>query len=217
GAGLVDSYECDDQQRAFERIQDISKRQLVILLSSDAALFKRIESEIGSFPRASIIWRMAEPPGEWIESETPTFRCETSNIRKVWAQIRELLDQQKIPISENSRISVRRDQNQNTIDCGVTTPLTERIPVMLNATFHPGWQREDGGAIYAVTPFNMLTFLDRPTRLTYGRSLVEKLGVVFSIVTFILLFLWASFAKSIGMLKHIRRSHDRMISSREAR
>src|SRR4029077_3543191 len=44
GAVLVDSYECDDQQRAFERIQDISKRQLVILLSSDAALFKRIES-----------------------------------------------------------------------------------------------------------------------------------------------------------------------------
>lgn len=202
GAVLVDSYDCDNEDTAVDWIRNISKGKLVILLSSDAPLFRRIASDIAAFPHAKIVERIAEPSGEWMESETPTFRYDTSNIRKVWARIKKLLIEQEVPISQNAKIVISRDQNA--IAFSPATPLYERVPVMLNTTFHPDWKREDTGAIYAVTPFNMLTFADRPVRLTYGRSPVEKWAVALSAVTLILLILSPGLAKSFGPLKRRR-------------
>lgn len=48
-------------------------------------------------------------------------------------------------------------------------------------------QREDGEAVYAVTPFMMLTFIRQPARLIYGRRLSDRMAVVASASALLLL------------------------------
>ncbi|HYG80623.1 MAG TPA: hypothetical protein VD861_09565, partial [Pyrinomonadaceae bacterium] len=63
------------------------------------------------------------------------------------------------------------------------------VPVLINTTFHPNWRRDDGGVVYAATPFNMLTFVTAPTSLSYGRSGWDRAGTWASAGTLILLAL----------------------------
>jgi hypothetical protein len=80
-------------------------------------------------------------------------------------------------------------------------------PVLLATTFHPGWRREDGGKIYAATPFYILTFTDRPVSLRFGRDWYDVAALWVSGATLLVLFgssLWKSY--SIGAIgKLIRR------------
>jgi hypothetical protein len=101
--------------------------------------------------------------------------------------IRDILSEQKLAVTEKVPIAVARDQN--TIGLSPPAGLSEGVPVLLNTTFHPDWQREDAAPIYAATPFNMLTFLDRPVHLVYRRSPIEKWAVALSAVTLIALML----------------------------
>jgi hypothetical protein len=57
------------------------------------------------------------------------------------------------------------------------------VPVLVNTTFHPNWQRADGAPVYAATPFAMLTFIDQTTELNFARSRSEQLALVGSAVT----------------------------------
>lgn len=185
GGIVVDTYECDNEDAAFGKIRDIAQRRLVVLLSSDAPLFRRIASDIAAFPRARIVERFSEPPGQWMDSETPTFRYSTSSIHKVWLRIKEILNAEKLRVADDAPLAVSREQNAITL-----TPLAslnQRVPVLLDTTFHPDWRRDDHAAIYAVTPFNMLTFLERRVSLTYERSPLERGAAELSAVTLILL------------------------------
>jgi hypothetical protein len=71
----------------------------------------------------------------------------------------------------------------------------EAVPVLVATTYHPNWRRSDGGAVYAATPFFMLTFVDKSVSMNYGRSSLEKLALWASILSLLSLFavtIWRS-------------------------
>jgi hypothetical protein len=53
-------------------------------------------------------------------------------------------------------------------------PAISLVPVVIDRTFHPNWHRTDGEAIYAITPFSILTFTNRPVTIDYERRWFEK-------------------------------------------
>jgi hypothetical protein len=75
-------------------------------------------------------------------------------------------------------LSSTLDQNQLRI--AVAGPAPERVPVLINTTFHPNWHRADGGAVYATTPFAMLTFIDRQTELRFARNRIDQIALLIS-------------------------------------
>src|SRR5205085_5354621 len=77
------------------------------------------------------------------------------------------------------------EQTHVRIALNASTP--ERVPVLINTTFHPNCQRADGAPVYAATPFAMLTFVDRTTELTFARRESERLAFVGSAVVLLAL------------------------------
>jgi hypothetical protein len=196
GSLILDTYDCADESRAFERLRDFAQRRAIILLSSDAALFQRIKSAIAEFPMAEIIERMPEPPGGWIDSIRPSFHYQESAIRKEWQSIRRALERRKVAISTPMQnLASRIDQNTITI----TSPAseTEPVPVLIPTAYFPSWQRGDGESIYATTPFYMLTFVRESTQIVYGRRWSDWLAMMLSILTFLCLL-------SVGVLSKMR-------------
>ncbi len=63
GALVIDTYDYQDEAKALVQLKNFAQNHTLILLSSDAPLFNRIKSEI---PRAVVIERPREDPGDWI-------------------------------------------------------------------------------------------------------------------------------------------------------
>src|SRR5205823_5433852 len=98
--------------------------------------------------------------------------------------------------------------DQNHLRIALNTPTTERVPVLINTTFHPNWQRADGASVYAATPFAMLTFVDRTTELTFARRQSERLALVGSAIALLALccfVAWPMAATTVHeLLRHVR-------------
>ena len=180
GALVVDTYDCDDEGRAYQKLRDFAQSRRLILLASDAPLFHRINNAFGEFPNAEIISRENEAPGEWLESNEPTGSFRDSAGRRVWQAIRQTLDSHKTPIENFSSLnmSIGMGQKSMSIDTGAM-PMNE-MPVLIGTTYHPNWVRADKGPVYAATPFFMLTFVRQPTLLTYERRPTEWLSMIIS-------------------------------------
>lgn len=65
--------------------------------------------------------------------------------------------------------------------------------MLVATTFHPNWLRTDGAAVYAVTPFYMLTFVDKPVIIAYGRRQADRLGLAASAITLFVLIVITGF------------------------
>lgn len=196
GALILDTYTCADEPLAFERLREFAQHHQLILLSSEAPLFRHLQRSIAELPQAQIITRPAEAPGTWLDSDTPTMSYEQSAIRRVWQQLHEALDQHKIAVAvavnfnAQANGAIPGESKPNQIDIVNIDPggsLTEAVPVLVSTTYHPDWQRTDGAAVYPATPFFMLTFVQRPTALVFARRTVEWLGVWLSAGTLLLL------------------------------
>src|SRR5262249_52552612 len=128
GALILDRYEYVDESTAFEKLRSFAQGHLLILLSSNAPLFRRIEASIDSFHFAKIIERPRQAPGKYLEALTPTTRYGSSAIRRTWAEIRRVLDSQKVSI-DDSAITVKADVSQTSIDIDLTSaPSIEDLP-----------------------------------------------------------------------------------------
>jgi hypothetical protein len=186
GSLIIDRYDFSDEDRAFERLRDFSQTRSLILLSSDASLFRRIRSRVAEFPLATIVERDIEKPDVWLESESPTFRYNSSSVRSVWIKLQEILDRTKVN-ANGGAINIHSDVQHNTVRLTPATILNEPMPVVIPTTFHPNWQSGDGRPVYVASPFFMLTFIRQPTQITYTRYWYERLGVYISAATLILL------------------------------
>src|SRR5205823_4485244 len=91
----------------------------------------------------------------------------------------------------------------------LNTPTTERVPVLINTTFHPNWQRADGATVYPATPFAMLTFVDRTTELTYARRQSERLALVGSSIALLALCCFVAWPLAAATVRDLIR-HARM-------
>ena len=180
GALVIDTYDCNDEGRAYEKLHEFAQSRPLILLASDAPLFNRINNALRDFPKAEIISRQIEPPGEWLESNEPTTSFRDSSGRKVWKAIRQTLDSHKTPIDEfpSLNVSLRMGQDNMSVDPGAM--LMKEVPVLIATTYHPNWARADKGPIYTATPFFMLTFVRHQTLLSYERQPTEWLSMVLS-------------------------------------
>jgi hypothetical protein len=186
GALILDSYDCDDEERAFQILRDFAQRRAIVLLSSDATLFRRIRSAIGDFPMAEIVERAQQPHGQWVESRRPSVHYQESEIRKAWQSIHRVLEDRKVAVSTPAQgLEGRVDQNNITIT--LASPDADALPVLVATTYFPGWQRSDGQPIYAATPFHMLTFIRKTTQIVYARRWFDQLAIVLSILTFLCL------------------------------
>lgn len=186
GALILDSYDYENENLAFQRLRDLAQNYTLILLSSDDVLFKRISAARDEFPRAVIIDRAAVEPGEILEAVRPAFQFQNSSIRREWAAIRRVLEGSKVSSGMSpTGITTEHGQNFIRLDYNVREPAI-KVPVLISTTYHPNWQREDGDAVYAATPFYMLTFARESVRLNYKRSFFDAAGLGISTASLIL-------------------------------
>lgn len=187
GALILDTYKCENENAAFEQLQSFAQDHLLVLLSSDASLFRRIRSSIADFPFARIVQRPLEEPGEWLDALTPTRHYEASAIRTTWRAIRDALDSHKQATGAWG-LAVDGEIGQNAIQVNVkSSPNADRFPMLIDTTYFPAWRRDDGQRVYAATPFYMVTFVSGPARIVYGRRLIDLVALFVSGTAFLAL------------------------------
>jgi hypothetical protein len=195
GALVLDTYDCDDCDRAFDRLREFAGKRLLIALASDAPLFQRINAARSEFMRLEIIDRQEEAPGERVNSAFPTYHYNPTQIRRKWFAIRRALDQNKVPTyvapdgSSMKLEAVPVEVGKNSVRLNYApvndaVKAVEMAPILLATTFHPKWRRADGGMLYAATPFYMLTFADRPAALTFSQQWYDRTALWVSTITF---------------------------------
>ncbi|HYY92882.1 MAG TPA: hypothetical protein VE713_00090 [Pyrinomonadaceae bacterium] len=97
GALILDRYECDDEELAYRLLRDYASRRVLVLLSSETDLFKRIRANRAEFPLAEFVERQASAADDGVLDATePTFRYRTTAIRKEWSLIRRALERGKV-------------------------------------------------------------------------------------------------------------------------
>lgn len=194
GALVLDTYDCDNEDAAYARLRDYARERTLVLLESDEPLYHRIKESLAEFPRARLIERAPEVPGAWVESLAPSSHYDTSSIRQTWRAIRHALDEHKIVNGEGLAFALVNETTQRSLDINsnsvapvdlATAPGD--VAVLIDKTYHPNWQRNDGGTIYAATPFSMLTFIRQPTHLTFARTRKDQAALMGSAATFALL------------------------------
>ena len=196
GALILDTYDCADENLAFERLQSFAQQRALILLSSDSALFQRLRSAITKFPMAEIIERIPDAGGEWLGDNGPR-RYGANNIRQEWLAIRRILERRKV--STDTAVSLDGEINQKIIRLKPNAITSGgSIPALINTTYHQNWRRDDGGAIYSASPFFILTFIRQPTQLIYARNWFDRAGLIVSVSVFVIFCFAVRFRKKAG-------------------
>jgi hypothetical protein len=229
GALVLDTYDCDDESRAFELLRQFAARRALVLLASDAPLYRRIRYSLNEFPNAHIVERPNDlPPGERVESFRPSHHYDGSPVREVWRGVREVLDLNKVAVKMNvavkmevalkadraaadartisiNPISINTEVGKNQMILSPdATPAGGAVPVLVSSTYSPNWRAREGNQIYAATPFFMLTFESGPTHLAYARGAVDRAGLWASALSLVLLCGYAG----AGRLRVRGRAHE---------
>ncbi len=178
GALILDTYDCVDEESAYTTLRAYAQQHTLILLASDAPLYQRIKRAGAEFPHAQFIARTTSERGPWVEALTPTYHYNASAIRQQWHEIRHTLEQNKLAVAPAAAQAITGTIAQNSLHINLAQATRARVPVLLNTTFHPNWQRADGAAVYAATPFAMLTFVDKPVALNYARGSFERFALL---------------------------------------
>jgi hypothetical protein len=201
GALVVDTYDCDDEARAFALLRDFASRRALVLLKSDAPLFRRIASTLSEFPHAHVVARpTGEPPGGSVGSGQPSRHYDETSVRRAWREVRAALESEEVAVgAEQASVNVQFGRNEISLTpdepnadgtragliSGVMPDGTTRgetngaedLPVLVSTTYSPDWRAREGNKIYAATPFFMLTFLKQPTHLVFARSAADVAGL----------------------------------------
>ncbi|MEN3334769.1 MAG: hypothetical protein V7641_4134 [Blastocatellia bacterium] len=194
---ILISYACDDEDAALERLRSFAANRPLILVASEATLFRRIVACITEFRHAEIIARAAQSKGEWLTSDAPGTRYGASTIRGQWRTIRQILETGKMSV-EAAAVDGQIDLAEIHLQCAASAS----VPVLIAITFHPNWRGEDQAPVYAVTPFFTLTFARAPVRLVYARSLLDQFTLWLSTIIFLLFAIFAVY--SLFISKHRR-------------
>jgi hypothetical protein len=183
GALVLDTYDCDDESRAYTLLREFAARRALVLLESDAPLFRRIASTLSEFPHAHVVARMFdESPGGRVGSFQPSRRYEENSVRRAWRDVRAALESEEVAVAaKESQVSVQFGRNEMTLTPDELTQEengdAEDLPVLVSTTYSPDWRSREGNKIYAATPFFMLTFLKQPSHLVFARSTADVAGL----------------------------------------
>jgi hypothetical protein len=199
GALIVDAYKYDDDEAAYRKLREFAQRRLLVLLSSRDRLYQRVKENSGEFPLLEMVERSEDKPDERVNTLEPTSRYNNGPLRQEWLFIRAALDRRKVPVTGSDSSSVSRSFDHRPPRIALNYSGAE-APVLIATTFHPRWRREDGGRIYAATPFYMLTFTDHPVSLRFGRDWYDLVALLVSCVTILALlgcWLWNSYLNGV--------------------
>ena len=175
GAVIINDYKYNDANRAFDKLKSIAEKRTLIAISSEDGLFQKIQEKKAEFGRLEIIERPKPGASDKIlDSSHPTFHYNESSIRKLWKNIRQILETNKMPV-ESNQMPIKIQKEKNKIQVGLSSG--EELPILIANSFHPNWRRTDNESIYPVTPFYQLTFANQPVELRYERDLTDKLGL----------------------------------------
>lgn len=195
GALIVDTYDCDNEGHAFDLLRDYSRRRALVLLGSDAPLFRRISASLSEFPHARIVERPAEPPGDHVESFRPSFRYDRSAVRQVWREVRAALDERKVVVEgSDAPVGATVGKNEMSLALGAAR-ASEEVPVLISTTYSPRWRALEGNRVYATTPFFMLTFARGPVHFAFERNATDRAGLWASGLTLLALCGYAFFPR----------------------
>lgn len=114
GALILEEYEYDNENAAFERLRGFAQNRPLIVFKSANGLFRRLQAIRADLPLLEIIERQAEEAGEKVEALKASFHYNGSAIRQQWKSIRAILERGKI--TTNSTSEVTGDYSQNTIN-----------------------------------------------------------------------------------------------------
>jgi len=160
GALILDTYDYQDEAKAVAQLKTFAQNHTLLLLSSDAPFFSRIKTEV---PRAVVIERPREGPGDWITTIQPSEHYDGSSIRETWKAIRSALDREKVAVASSEQSK----------------------PTLIAQTFHPKWVRSDNQQIYAVTPFFTFGFFDHSPSINFQRTRYDRLGLWCSVAALV--------------------------------
>ncbi|HST53952.1 MAG TPA: hypothetical protein VLJ61_18240 [Pyrinomonadaceae bacterium] len=186
GALVVDTYDCDEESRAYSLLREFAARRALVLLESDAPLFRRIASNLSEFPHAHVVSRTPnEPPGERVGSFQPSRHFDENSVRRVWRGVRAALESEEVASgAKDSSVGVQFGRNEISLTPGELKPdetrAAEDLPVLVSTTYSPDWRAREGNRIYAATPFFMLTFLKQPAHLVFARGPADVAGLLAS-------------------------------------
>jgi len=211
GALVVEDYMYDDESAAYTLLSHYAAQHLLILLPSKAELFRRIQSNLPSFPNAKIIDFVPDglqvyrgDPSDAFHGDTnanntlpsqresnsmdnllygtePDLSYKSDPIQKGWKSIRDLLEKNKESVS--GAIMAYGNVGHEEIELHVSDTSPAEIPVLIANSFHPNWHRSDGGQIYAATPFHMVTFIRQDAKLVFRRDRNELTALWISVST----------------------------------
>lgn len=184
GALVLDTYQYDDENVAFTRLRDFAQTRTLVLLSSDSALFHRLQTHVAELPHVSIIERPKEPVGERLRFDKPTYRYDASAIRAMWKQLRRSLDNGKIAVEAPPLLKTEASASAINIS---TAFVKEPAPVLISTTYHPRWKRDDNKLVYVATPAFMLSFVEESASLTFTKQPLEHIALYVSLCTIIIL------------------------------
>lgn len=186
GAVIINNYDYDNENQAFEKLKDISQTRPVILITSKDKLLQRVQQNKTEFPKLEIIERPnLEESGKMLNSNHPTFRYNGSPIRQLWAKIRQVLESNKVStVANQGQINSQKAKNRIQVDLS----SEETLPILITNSFHPSWHRTDNGHIYPATPFYQLTFANQPIELKYERNSIDKMSLWISAIFLLGLF-----------------------------
>jgi hypothetical protein len=170
GAVILETYDYQDENEAFNQLKDFAQRRALILLSSDAPLFNRLKSALNQFPHATVIERTPEDSSDWVGAQQPTEHYNTSSIRNRWKVMREVLDREKVPVVSSA---IKSQIAEERLLVAPET-ATEPIPVLIAQTYHPKWVRSDNQPLYAATPFFTFGFFDQSSNINFQRTRYDR-------------------------------------------
>ncbi|MFL6332852.1 MAG: hypothetical protein ACJ754_05840 [Pyrinomonadaceae bacterium] len=184
GAIILDTYDCVKCDIVYRQLKDFAQHRPLILLMRDATLFNRIRYALDDFPMARIVEREPDDaPGAWLDNLGATRRYGSRPVRREWAEIRRILQENKTP-TEAVTVSGEFEEDSIRLSIDAATTFSESgVPVLIATTYHPNWQADNAQTVYAADPMFMLTFARKPVRLTFARRWSDRLGVCASACT----------------------------------
>jgi hypothetical protein len=196
GSLIVDKYDFDNEESAFEQLKVFAQSRPIILLRSDQSLFQRIKAAIADFPNALILERPDGDASPWIDALQPRHHYDSNANRQLWKSVRQVLESRKIGVP-TTPVTTKFYQNAITVEMDKTAL---RLPLVISTSFHPKWIRSDHEALYATTPFFTIGFFDKSVDLTFQRSWYDRVALWCSGVTLLALCAFAGVSGGRGII-----------------
>jgi GR25 family glycosyltransferase involved in LPS biosynthesis len=144
---IVTEYSYHDIEAAFTRLSDYSLNNTLILIVDEDPLFDRLKH----LPPQHRIYIF----NKYLPNDTTTELAYRNQI----ARIINLLDEQKIAITDSKALSVEKVQvDTDQIDISIKGESTNEVPVLIRYSYFPAWKNESTTPVYLATPAYMMTF-----------------------------------------------------------